>query len=344
MPASSETFRAVILAAGKGTRLHPLTATRPKALMPLAGKPLLVHNIERVRDAGIDDITVVIDAESDAIPTALGDGAALNVRLRYVVQEQQLGTAHAVRVAADILNDGRPFMVTFCDNVTFFPLKTLVDTYCSQPATATLALKPSPQPKGGIAEVRDGRVVRVQEGPTQWFSPLVMAGMYIFAPPLWEALEHIPPSAQGEYYLPDAVQWLIDRGHRVTYCLCADWRLNVNRPEEMLAANHYLLEKQTTDLATPNVTPPAFIGKNVTMAPDARVGPYVSIGDGCRIGAGATVADAILFEGVTVGDGCTVRHCILGAGSHVAAGVTIVAVERVVVVGDGGNFTVNGLR
>jgi glucose-1-phosphate thymidylyltransferase len=335
MPASYETLRAVILSAGKGTRLRPLTDTRPKALMPLAGKPLLVHNVERVRDAGIDDIVVVIDAESDAIPKTLGDGAALNVRLRYVVQEQQLGTAHAVRITSDILNDGRPFMVTFCDNVTFFPLKTLVDAYRSQGATATLALKPSPQPKGGIAEVLDGRVVRVQEGPTQLFSNLVMAGMYVFAPPLWEAIEHVPPSANGEYYLPDAVQWLIDRGHRVTYCLCEDWRLNVNRPEEMLAANHYLLERRATSVATPGVTPPVFIGENVTLAPGAKIGPYASIGDGCCIGAGAMVEDAILFEGVAVGDGCAVRHSILGAGSRVAAGVTMVSGEKVIVVGDG---------
>jgi glucose-1-phosphate thymidylyltransferase len=337
MAASHKTLRAVILAAGKGTRLRPLTDTRPKALMPLAGKAILTHNVERIRDAGIDDIVVVIDAESAAIPRTLGDGSSLNVRLRYVVQEQQLGTAHAVRTAKEFLNDGNPFLVTFCDNVTLFPLKNLVDTYRARPATASLVLKPSPHPKGGIAQTVNGYVTRVQEGPSELFSNLIMAGMYIFAPPLWEAIEQVQPSASGEYYLPDAVQWLIDRGHRVTYCLCEEWRLNVNRPEEMLAANHFLLEKGKAakrQSEGAGIAPPAFIGNDVALSPQARIGPYVSMGDGCRIG-NVTIEDAILFEGVTIGDGCAIRRCILGAGSRVAPGATLTSNEKVIVVGDG---------
>lgn len=316
-----KTKLAIILAAGKGTRLSPLTDTRPKVLVPVAGKPLLQYNIERVAGAGLRDIIIVVGEFEQQVRDAFGDGSALGVRLHYVRQEEPLGTAHALRCAQPLL-DGDPFVLTFGDNMTPYDLSELVAQHEQGGHVATLCLKRAKDPtKHGVAELDGHHVVHLEEKPETPKSDLTMAGMYVFEAPVLAAAERTPKSEKGEYYLPDAIQILIREGHDVGYVECTDWRTNVNTPEEMLATNRLLMEEAWT-AGDPRVgsgaTPPNYVAPTAVVMPGAKVGPHVSIGEGVRVGRDAVLEDCILLDGVTVGAGARLRHGVFGRGSEVA--------------------------
>ena len=314
---------AVILAAGRGTRLHPLTATRPKVLVPIAGKPLLQHNIERVARSGVEDIIIVVGEDEEPIRRALRDGSHLGVRLRYVRQWEPLGTAHATRCALPLL-DGDPFLLTFGDNMTPFDLGALLAQHDGEGHVATLCLKRAADPtRHGVVELRDHHVVGLEEKPEHPKSDLTMAGMYVFEPTVLEAASRTRLSDKGEYYIPDTIQLLIGEGHEVGYVECTDWRTNVNTPEEMLMANQKVLEEGAEADASQfggGTTPPNYLAPTADLAPDCEVGPHVSVGERAKLGPGVRIENCVLLEGVHVGEGAQLKDGIFGENCRIAPG------------------------
>jgi len=312
---------AVILAAGKGSRLQPLSDTRPKVLMPIAGKPLLWYNIERVARCGIREIVIVVGEDEGAIRAAFQDGASLGVRLRYVRQAQPLGTAHALQCAIPLLN-GDPFLLTFGDNMTPFDLTRLLTNHQEQGHVATLCLKRAADPtKHGGVELEGHHVVGLEEKPTHPKSDLTMAGMYVFEPGILEAVCRTRVSDSGEYYLPDALQMLLSEGHEIGYVECDSWRTNVNTPAEMLETNRVVLcEGHAADPARfgGGTVPPNHVAPSAEVAADCRIGPHVSLGERGKVGAGVRLENCILFDGVEVGAGAELRDGIFGENSRMA--------------------------
>lgn len=181
--------QAVVLAGGKGTRLRPITHELPKPMVPFRGKPLLAHTLELLRRNGIFDITVCAGYKAASILNHFGDGSKYGVSLRYVVEDEALGTAGALKLAAQHLRG--PFVVTNADELKDFDLSELFALHVKSGAVGTIALTRVEDPSAyGIAELEGDRIVRFVEKPAAGKAPskLANAGLYVFSPEVFDLI------------------------------------------------------------------------------------------------------------------------------------------------------------
>ena len=318
----SDPSKGVVLAAGIGKRLMPLTATRPKPMLPIAGKPLLEYNLEQLASAGVREIAVVVPPHGEAIERCFGDPWR-GIGMRYVVQAEARGTGHALNLVRDIVGDAS-FYCIFGDNLTTWAVTRLLPAHRDMKAAATLALFHARDPRRhGVAEVEARRIRRIIEKPEHPRSDLASAGMFVFEPEIFDALDAIELTSRGELELPDAVQHLISRGRTVTYEVLDEWRININTPAELLEANHHMLDHGGRSISGAGIAPPVVALGDPAVAPNAELGPYVSCGAGCVLGRGARVTESILLDGVVVEEDAGVRGSIVGECARLAAGAQV---------------------
>ncbi len=300
-------MKGLILSGGKGTRLRPLTYTRAKQLVPIANKPVLFYGVEAIVAAGIRDIGVVVGDTKEEIQAALGDGSRFGARITYIEQDAPRGLAHAVLISEPFLR-GEPFVMYLGDNVIADGITALVDDYRRIGCNSQILLARVPNPSQfGVAELENGRVVRLTEKPKEPKSDLALVGVYMFDDSIWEAVRAIRPSARQELEITDAIQWLVDHGRSVHPHLVSGWWKDTGKIEDMLEANRIVLD--------------TFAAKGCDGLPgDCRVEGKVVVEPGARleratvrgpaiIGAGATVRDAFVGPYTAVGPGCLIDRC-----------------------------------
>jgi glucose-1-phosphate thymidylyltransferase len=238
-------MKGLILAGGKGTRLYPLTYTRAKQLIPVANKPVLVRVIEALRDAGIEEIGVVLGDTGPEIREAVGSGAQWGVRIHYIDQPEPKGLAHAVAISRDFLGDDR-FVMYLGDNVIQGGINELAEQFEESGWNAQIVLTEVQEPQHyGVAELNDERrVVRLVEKPREPRSNLALVGIYMFDHTVHEACDAIEPSWRGELEITDAIQWLIDQGRHVHPYVHRGWWIDTGKPIDMLDANDHVLEER----------------------------------------------------------------------------------------------------
>ena len=298
-------MKGLVLAGGKGTRLRPITYTSAKQLVPVANKPVLFYGIEAIVAAGIRDIGVIVGDTKDEIMSALGDGGRFGARITYIPQEAPLGLAHAVKIAAPFLG-GDPFVMYLGDNLIAGGITSLVEEFRRGECNAMILLAEVPNPEQfGVAELNGGGAVhRLVEKPKVPPSNLALVGVYMFDQHIFESVDRIRPSARGELEITDAIQDLIDRQLVVHPHRVKGWWKDTGKLEDMLEANHIVLERIETvrhgevgvrsrvegrvqlgegvELVDSLVRGPAILGAG-TRLEHAFVGPYTSIGDGCQL-------------------------------------------------------------
>jgi glucose-1-phosphate thymidylyltransferase len=316
-----EGLKGLILAGGRGTRLRPITYTSAKQLVPVANKPVLFYGVEAMAAAGIRDVGVIIAPETGGeIREACGDGSRFGVRITYVLQDEPLGLAHAVLTAEEFLGDS-PFVMYLGDNLLQGGITELVETFREGSADALILLTPVDDPQNyGVAELDgNGSVARLAEKPAQPASDLALVGVYMFTPLVHAAAKAIHPSARGELEITDAIQWILDNGHRVDPHIVRGWWKDTGRLEDMLEANRLILDtiehrvdgelreaqvdgrvvvEEGALLERATVRGPAIIGTGAVVR-DAYVGPYTAVGRRCRVER-AEVEHSILLEGSCV--------------------------------------------
>jgi glucose-1-phosphate thymidylyltransferase len=313
-------MKGLILSGGKGMRLRPITHTSAKQLVPVANKPVLFYGIEAMAQAGIEDVGIIIAPETgDEIRTAAGDGSQFGVAITYIEQDEPLGLAHASLTAEDYL-DGESFVMYLGDNLLQGGITELVASFRASAPDALILLTPVDDPQNyGVAELDGDRVVRLVEKPAQPATDLALVGVYMFTAGIHDAARAIEPSARGELEITDAIQYLVDQGHRVEPHIVRGWWKDTGRLEDMLEANRLVLDRieprvegELVDsqcdgrvvvepgarLERTTVRGPAIIGAG-TRITDAYIGPYTSIGEGCVI-SDAEVEHSILLEGSQV--------------------------------------------
>ena len=313
-------LKGLILSGGRGTRLRPITHTSAKQLVPVANKPVLFYGIEAMAEAGIDEIGIIIAPETgDEIRESAGDGSAFGVAITYIVQDEPAGLAHAVLTAEPFLGDS-PFVMYLGDNLLQGGMAELVTAFRENAPDALILLTPVPDPEHyGVAELSDGRVVRLAEKPPEPKTNLALVGVYMFTPAIHDAARAIDPSPRGELEITDAIQYLVDRGDRVEPHIVRGWWKDTGRLDDMLEANRLVLdtiearvEGELIDsqvdgrvvveagarLERTVVRGPAVIGAGVRLT-DCYVGPYTAIGADCVIER-AEVEHSILLEGCSV--------------------------------------------
>jgi glucose-1-phosphate thymidylyltransferase len=297
-------MKGLILSGGKGTRLRPITHTSAKQLIPIANKPVLFYAVEAVVAAGIEEIGIIVGDTAREVRSAVGDGSTFGARVTYIQQEAPLGLAHAVNTARDFVGDDR-FVVFLGDNLIRDGITTLVDEFRELQPDAMILLARVPEPQRfGVAELENGRIVRLVEKPPVPPSDLALVGVYLFSPIVFDAISRISPSPRGEQEITDAIQRLIDDGATVVPHLVSGWWKDTGRLEDLLEANRIILdglERQVDGLADATVRiegkvvieegaelgdcvvrGPAIIGRNAVIE-DAYIGPFTSIGPRCDI-------------------------------------------------------------
>jgi glucose-1-phosphate thymidylyltransferase len=235
-------MKGLILSGGRGTRLRPLTYTRAKQLVPVANKPVLFYGIEALAEAGITEIGIVVGDTQDEIRAAVGDGSAWGVTITYIEQDAPRGLAHAVLISEPFIS-GEPFVMYLGDNLLNKGITNFVDEFVREAPAAQILLARVPDPQMfGVAELSDGRVVRLVEKPAEPKSDLALVGVYMFSPAVFEAVKSIRPSFRNELEITDAIQHLIDRGLEVRPHIVDGWWKDTGKLEDILEANRLILD------------------------------------------------------------------------------------------------------
>ena len=327
-------LKGLILSGGAGTRLRPITHTSAKQLVPVANKPVLFYGIEALVDAGVGEIGIIIAPETgDEIREAAGDGSAFGAKITYIVQDEPKGLAHAVLTAEEFIA-GSPFVMYLGDNLLADGLRGLVAAFREAEPDALILLTPVDDPGSyGVAELDGERVVRLVEKPKDPPSNLALVGVYLFGPSIFDAARALEPSWRGELEITEAIQKLLEDGHRVQSEVVSGWWKDTGRLADMLEANRLVLEEIETRLdgeidadsrvegrvvVEPGATVkgsvvrgPAVIGAGAHIE-DAYVGPYTSIGEDVRI-CRSEIEHSIVLSGSVIEDlGTRMEASLLG--------------------------------
>ena len=331
-------MKAVILAAGEGTRMHPLTFTQPKVMLPVAGRPLLEWNLLRAREAGIEDVVLVVGYKSERVRDHFGDGSRWNVDIEYVNQGEPRGTGHAVAQVQSFVDD---FLVLCGDTV----VGTGDIENMMQQDLAMGLTEVSDASEYGAVELEDDTIVAVHEKMAHPVSQVINAGVYHFTGGIFDYLDRIDRSPRGEYELTDAINLLVQE-REMDGVMLEEWR-DVGYPWDLLDANREMLVGMedsidgevddaarlvgpvhvgvdTRVMAGSYIEGPVWIGDDCKIGPNCYIRPATSIGDGCHVGGACEVKNSILMQQSNiphhnyVGDSVIGRNCNLGSGTKIA--------------------------
>ena len=232
-------MKALILAAGKGTRLKPLTNFLPKALIPLQGRPIISYIIAKIKQTGLKDIGIVINKRDYRkfkahlkIP---------GVRIKYIFQNRAQGTARAVSSARKFIGKQR-FLLCWCDFISPFDFRKIIRAHQRFQPSATILINREKDPSGTAQIKFQGpKIVKIAEKPKKRFSFWGQTGLLVLEPEIFPVLVSLKPSHKGEYHVPDAVQKLIDAGKKVRYLKIDTWKVNLNRLDDLWQAVSLML-------------------------------------------------------------------------------------------------------
>jgi glucose-1-phosphate thymidylyltransferase len=311
--------KGLILSGGAGTRLRPITHTSAKQLVPVANKPILFYGIEDMVEAGITDIGIITGDTGAEIREAVGDGSRWGARVTYLPQEAPLGLAHCVVIAREFLGDD-DFVMYLGDNLLRQGIAEFVERFeddrhrsaaltldeaTQAPSAQILLARVADPQRFGVAEIgADGEVVRLVEKPEQPPSDLALVGVYLFDPSIHEAVASIEPSPRGELEITDAIQWLIDHGHRVRHEVLDGWWKDTGKLQPLLEGNRLILEtieldirgsvdadsiidgrvviEEGAEIVNSTVRGPAIIGER-TRVVNSYIGPFTSVYFDCEV-------------------------------------------------------------
>jgi mannose-1-phosphate guanylyltransferase len=338
--------KAVVLAGGHGTRLRPLTYTRPKPLLPLAGKPILQYIVESIASEGFNDVVVTTNYLREQIIDYFGEGSDFGVRLVYPEEEKPLGTAGSVKNSKKYLND--TFAVIQGDNITEIKFKHILNFHREMGGVATIALLPVERPhQYGIAQLDLGnRVLRFKEKPRQeeFFSDLASIGLYILEP---EVLDYIFPDVEYDF-AKDVFPKLLDSGEKIYGYPASGFWIDIGVPENYMKAVRWILSRleskrlaENAEVKEVSIRGPVEIGEGAKIERGAEITGPVVIGDGCLIGRNARVAassvigsdvrveeeakvtDSLVYEETQIGRSSYLDHCIVAEKCKIGSDVKI---------------------
>ena len=331
-------MKCVILAAGEGKRMHPLTYTRPKVMLPIAGKPILEWNLLNARAAGLKEFVFVVSYKSEMVREYFGNGKPWNVKITYVNQGKAMGTAHAIGTVEPFVNE----CIVLCGD-TIFGVNDI--KHIAEKGTKIGLVRIDNATDYGIVELKGNRVIKINEKMEHPSSNIINAGIYHFNKQIFKFIRKTEKSPRGEFEITDSINMLISR-EQVAGVFLKEWR-DVVYPWHLLDANEELLKKLKTKIqgtVEKNVTVngnivvgkgtvirsgtyiegPVLIGDNCKIGPNCFLRPFTTIGNNCHVGNACEVKNSLIMDYSNVphlnyvGDSIIGQYCNLGAGTTVA--------------------------
>jgi glucose-1-phosphate thymidylyltransferase len=334
-------MKGVILHGGAGTRLRPLTHTGPKQLIPIANKPMSLYALEALKGAGIIDIAVILGTIApEKVQEYYGDGSKFGVKITYINQGEPKGIAHAVKLAEHFVEDD-PFVVFLADNILKGGIREVVDEFGGSHAAAEIELCHVRNPQSfGVADVKDGKIIRLIEKPKEPPSDLALVGIYLFRKVIFDAIRRLKPSWRNELEITDAIQSLLEDGLEVRHHLVRGWWKDTGKPEDILEANQLVLselssynkgtlerdvkasgiiciDEGTAVLSGTTLRGPLIIGRNCKIGPGCYIGPYTSIGDNTVV-QGAEVENTIIMGDCRIECEKRIVDSLIGRNTHIS--------------------------
>ncbi len=341
-------MKGVLLTAGEGTRMRPLTLTRPKTMLQVGGKPILQYNMEALKDAGIKDIIMVVGYKKEAIEDYFGNGSSFGVNITYVTQEKRLGTAHAINSVHDMIDD--EFIVLNGDIIVDPELIVdLIAKYESEEASSILMLTEVEDPSSfGVVEIENDIIKNIVEKPAPGEAPsnLINAGIYLFDKTIFDAIDKTEKSKRGEYEITDSLKIQMSE-NKIVRGLKSDHKwIDVGRPWELLNVNEHFISEMEEDIlgeieegvtihgkvilgkdsiirSGTYILGPVFIGEGCDIGPNSYLRKYTYLGNNVNVGNAVEIKNSIIMDGTNVNHLSYVGDSVIGANCNVAAGTNI---------------------
>ncbi len=326
----------IVLAAGPGSRLWPLTNTRPKPMVEVAGQPILEWCLEALSDAGFEHATLVVGHKASTIQTHFGDGSAVDLDLTYVHQDQQIGTAHAVSAALEAHGMPASALILGGDNLIEPALiQDLLET-----GPDALAVTKSREPsKYGVVDSQGDRVTHITEKPLLEGEAVVSTGVCLLGRETLDLLSR--RVKEGVTGLPSFLNELIDDGHRLTACRSSKAWLDAVHPWDLVSLTELLLARDGAALADPTdladsaqIRGAVHVGGGSTLRPGALVDGPASLGANVRVGLKSAIARSLISDGASIGTGAIVESSVLAEGVSVGSGAVLGAGDAEIQAGD----------
>ena len=297
-------MKALIASGGRGTRLRPLTHTQNKHLIPIANKPILHYAIEAAVDAGIRQIGIVCNADSNEVQEAIGNGKRWGVKISYIPQKAPLGLAHVVRISQKFIGKDN-FIFYLGDNMVVGGIKRFIDEFERSGCNCHLTLSRVKDPERfGVPEIKNGKIIRVDEKPKKPKSHFAVAGIYIYDHRIFEAVKNIKPSARGEYEISDAHSYLIRKGYKVGFSEITGWWKDTGKPTDLLEANRLVLD-------------------NIQPASRGSVDASSVVAGKVILEEGASVINSVIRGPAIIGKGCVIENSYIGPFTSIGNGTVI---------------------
>jgi glucose-1-phosphate thymidylyltransferase len=334
-------MKAVILAAGEGSRLRPITTTRPKVMIPVGNRPILEYVVSALRDSGIIDLIMVVGYKREKIMDYFGDGHQMGVNITYVEQYQQLGTAHALKQVSHMINDY--FLVVNGDTIIDpSAIREVIKYQVGDAAMLTVNIEGAQ--KYGVVKEQNGLVKNIQEKPKEESAGnTVNAGVYRFSPRIFEFLDSLEISERGEYEITEAIQRMIKSEYSVRAVHSSTKFIDALYPGDLLQINDMILSKNKLEMkgkieegahvigpvglgedsvirAGSYIVGPVSIGDNCNVGPNSVILPSTSIGDNCSIEPFTKISHSILMKNVKLSSFSHVSRSIVGEGVTIGPG------------------------
>ena len=288
-------MKGIILHGGHGTRLRPLTHTGPKQLLPIANKPMSQYGIETMISSGIDQIAIIIGGVgANKVREYYGNGKEFGAKFTYIQQDQPRGISHAISLCKDFVGNEK-FLVFLGDNILKDSITGYVEEFLKSDADASVVLCEVENPtRFGIADVKDGKIIKIVEKPKEPPTNLAVIGIYLLTPKIFDVINRLKPSSRNELEITDALQMLLEENNKIIYNTVSENWKDTGTPEDIIQANDIILRDYE----------PYFLGEKEE---GVKINGKIMVGEKSKINK-----DVILNGPVIIGENCLIESGIIG--------------------------------
>ncbi|MCK5413017.1 MAG: glucose-1-phosphate thymidylyltransferase [Candidatus Pacebacteria bacterium] len=349
-----------IIPAAKNNQQRPFSHTINKHLIPLGGRPMIFYSIENLVNSGIDQIGIIISEKDSLLKQVVGDGSRWGIEIEYIVQKEMTGLGSAIMTARDYINN-EPFILYLGDNIINYNIADLVNRYFEEKLNALLLLAKVDCPQRfGVPEIRDGKIVSVEERPMHPKSEFAVTGVYIYDENAFKAMDSIEISDRGQYEISDIHNYYINSNLKLDYQEIDKWWKDRGKPEDLLEGNKFVLQncvfKKRQEFMEGEIVGNAkvegnvkigkgtrIIGKTLIRGPvsigegclikDSYVGPYTSIGNVSELN-GTEIEHSLVMDNVNIYTKEKIVNSVIGRNASIVSGEDNLPRGKKVIIGE----------